>query len=90
MAWEPCLPGLGAVPAGRGGLLRLLGACWSARPGWGWDGWRVAVCAWSGGGGVPSLVFEELGEVVDGAEELDLGVGGVVAAVAEVAAEPGE
>src|ERR1700729_3977652 len=49
-------------------------------------------CAWSGGGGggVPAPVFEELGEVVDGAEELDLGVDGVAAAVADVAAEPGE
>src|SRR5580700_9864095 len=56
------------------------------------DGWRVTVCAWSGrdGGRVPASVFEELGEVVDGAEELDLGVDGVVAAVVDVAAEPGE
>src|SRR6202044_2862119 len=66
--------GLGAVPAGSGGraggpggLLRLLGACRSARPGRGWVGWRVRVRAWSGGGGVPAPVFEELGEVGDGA-----------------------
>src|SRR6202041_151588 len=51
--------GLGAVPAGSGGraggpggLLRLLGACRSARPGRGWVGWRGRVGArfWGGGG----------------------------------------
>src|SRR6516164_10202066 len=47
-------------------------------------------CAWSGGqGGVPAPVVQELAEVVDGAEEFDLGGGGVAAAVVEVAAEPG-
>jgi len=44
---------------------------------------------WSGGGGEPAAVIQELGQVVDGAEELDFGAGGV-AAVEEIAAEPGE
>jgi hypothetical protein len=90
MAWERCQEGLGAVPAGPRGVLRLEAGVRELLSGRGRDGWGVAVCAWSGGGWVPAPVFEELGEVVDGAEELDLGVGGVVAAVAEVAAEPGE
>src|SRR5262249_20004258 len=76
---------------------------WGGRPGAGPGGhagvasWRagrrrVAVRAWSGGGGgwVPAPEVQELGEVVHGAQELDLGVDGVAAAVAEVAAEPGE
>src|SRR6266699_3451414 len=84
MAWKPCSRDLAACC----GFRRHAGAP-SRR---GWNGWRVRVRAWSGrgGGGVPAPVFEELGEVVDGAEELDLGVDGVVAAVVDVAAEPGE
>jgi hypothetical protein len=35
-------------------------------------------------------VVQQLAEVVDGAEQLDLGVGGVAAAVVQVAAEPAE
>src|SRR6516162_104593 len=51
---------------------------------------RAGCGGWSGGeGGVPAAVVQELAEVVDGAEEFDLGVGGVAAAVVEVAAEPG-
>ena len=54
-------------------------------------GLLVYGCAWSGGEGGGALpVVQELAEVVDGAEQLELGVGGVAAAVAEVAAEPGE
>src|SRR5512140_2242079 len=55
------------------------------------DGWRVAAgCAWSGGGELPAPVVQELGDVVHGAQQLDLGVDGVAAAVVDVAAEPGE
>ena len=78
----PARCGLEGVPARPGGLLRVERACRSAGvagPG------RLAgcVCAWSGGGGarVPAPVFEELGDVVHGAEELDLGVDGGAAAV---------
>src|SRR5580693_3055788 len=55
-------------------------------------GWLLVYgLRWSGGqGGVASPVIQELGEVVDGGQELDLGVDGVAAAVVDVAAEPGE
>src|SRR5260370_4932376 len=80
--------GVLACPAGSGGGSQ---ACWSA-VGAGRDGreaWWFAGCGWSGGGGgLPSPMVQELAEGVGGAQELDLGVGGVAAAVVEVAAEP--
>src|SRR5260370_191587 len=86
MGWKPCSQGLAAC-CGFGRHAGPPSDTWQ-----GWDGWRVTVCAWSGRGGgrVPAPVSEEPGEVADGAGELDLGVDGVVAAVVDVAAEPGE
>src|SRR2546429_9934050 len=47
-------------------------------------------CAWSGGGKLPAPEVQELGEVVPGAQQPDLGLGGSPAPAADVTAEPGE
>src|SRR5438874_6117928 len=90
----------GCAPAGVSGTLgnRLIAsgqACPGmpgCRPAAGTAGGRLpgCGCAWSGGGKLPAPEVQELGDVVHGAQQLDLGVDGVAAAVADVAAEPGE
>src|SRR5438105_5030634 len=84
--WGPAGAGWRGRGAGFRGVRACLLAVLACR-----DGAGAGLLGWAGSGGGGALpVVQELAEVADGAGQLEFGAGGVAAAVAEVAAEPGE